>query len=35
MTGNRLFVDTPALIYLIEKNPAYFSTVSLFFADSN
>lgn len=33
MTGNRLFVDTPALIYLIEKNPVYFSTVSLFFAD--
>jgi predicted nucleic acid-binding protein len=31
---DRIFLDTPIIIYLIEKNPAFFESVSLFIAES-
>lgn len=33
MTG-KIFIDTPVLIYLVEKNPSFFEPVSLFLAES-
>jgi predicted nucleic acid-binding protein len=34
MTGSKLFIDTPVLIYFVEKNPIFFEKVSLFFVSS-
>ena len=34
MTGSKLFFDTPPIIYLVEENPHFLDTVSLFLAEA-
>ena len=34
MTGSKIFLDTSPLIYFLEKNEAFYGTVSKFFSDN-